>query len=147
MYYEDPVHGIEKNQLRELLIGIANGIMPDTYGLKLIKLHKCGPRVLREMRLCREAGMTGKEIRPYCAGGQKTARGSRRIPGGKENRRRPMMQPAGAAKRFVPNRHKAFDCPVVIFPIEICRVVCRTITPENIVERAGSGEKICKHCK
>ena len=28
MYYEDPVHGIDKNQLRELLIGIANGIMP-----------------------------------------------------------------------------------------------------------------------
>ena len=71
MYYEDPVHGIEKNQLRELLIGIANGIMPDTYGLKLIKLHKCGPRVLREMRLCREAGMTGKEIRPYWALGVK----------------------------------------------------------------------------
>ena len=39
MYYEDPVHGIDKEQLRELLIGIANGIMPDTYGLKLIKLH------------------------------------------------------------------------------------------------------------
>lgn len=71
MYYEDPVHGIDKNQLRELLIGIANGIMPDTYGLKLIKLHKCGPRVLREMRLCREAGMTGKEIRPYWALGVK----------------------------------------------------------------------------
>lgn len=71
MYYEDPVHGIDKNQLRELLIGIANGIMPDTYGLKLIKLHKCGPRVLREMRLCREAGMTGKEIRPHWALGVK----------------------------------------------------------------------------
>lgn len=71
MYYEDPVHGIDKEQLRELLIGIANGIMPDTYGLKLIKLHKCGPRVLREMRLCREAGMTGKEIRPYWALGVK----------------------------------------------------------------------------
>ena len=71
MYYEDPVHGIDKNQLRELLIGIANGIMPDTYGLKLIKLHKCGPRVLREMRLCREVGMTGKEIRPYWALGVK----------------------------------------------------------------------------
>ena len=71
MYYEDPVHGIDKKQLRELLIGIANGIMPDTYGLKLIKLHKCGPRVLREMRLCREAGMTGKEIRPYWALGVK----------------------------------------------------------------------------
>lgn len=71
MYYEDPVHGIDKEQLRELLIGIANGIMPDTYGLKLIKLHKCGPRVLREMRLCREAGMTSKEIRPYWALGVK----------------------------------------------------------------------------
>lgn len=71
MYYEDPIHGIDKEQLRELLIGIANGIMPDTYGLKLIKLHKCGPRVLREMRLCREAGMTGKEIRPYWALGVK----------------------------------------------------------------------------
>lgn len=67
MYYEDPVHGITKDQLRELLIGIANGIMPDTYGLKLIKLHKCAPRVLREMRLCREAGMTGEQIRPYWA--------------------------------------------------------------------------------
>ena len=43
MYYEDPVHGIDKNQLRELLIGIAN----------------------------REAGMTGKEIRPYWALGVK----------------------------------------------------------------------------
>lgn len=71
MYYEDPIHGIDKEQLRELLIGIANGIMPDTYGLKLIKLHKCGPRVLREMRLCREAGMTGKEIRPCWALGVK----------------------------------------------------------------------------
>lgn len=37
---------------------------------------------------------------------------------------------------------KRFDCPVVIFPIEICRVVCRTITPENIVERAGSGKNM-----
>jgi hypothetical protein len=67
MYYEDPIHGITKDQLRELLIGMANGIMPDTYGLKLIKLHKCAPRVLREMRLCREAGMTGDQIRPYWA--------------------------------------------------------------------------------
>lgn len=74
MYYEDPVHGIDKNQLRELLIGIANGIMPDTYGLKLIKLHKCAPRVLREMRLCREAGMTGDQIRPYWAFGAKKLR-------------------------------------------------------------------------
>lgn len=74
MYYEDPVHGINKDQLRELLIGIANGIMPDTYGLKLIKLHKCSPRVLREMRLCREAGMTGKEIRLYWALGVKKLR-------------------------------------------------------------------------
>ena len=71
MYYEDPIHGVTKDQLRELLIGMVNGIMPDTYGLKLIKLHKCGPRVLREMRLCREAGMTGKEIRPYWALGVK----------------------------------------------------------------------------
>ena len=67
MYYEDPIHGITKDQLRELLIGMANGIMPDTYGLKLIKLHKCAPRVLREMRLCREAGMTGDQIKPYWA--------------------------------------------------------------------------------
>lgn len=67
MYYEDPIHGVTKDQLRELLIGIANGIMPDTYGLKLIKLHKCAPRVLREMRLCREAGMTGDQIKPYWA--------------------------------------------------------------------------------
>lgn len=67
MYYEDPIHGITKDQLRELLIGMANGIMPDTYGLMLIKLHKCAPRVLREMRLCREAGMTGDQIRPYWA--------------------------------------------------------------------------------
>ncbi len=29
MYYEDPIHGITKDQLRELLIGIANGIYPD----------------------------------------------------------------------------------------------------------------------
>lgn len=74
MYYEDPVHGIDKEQLRELLIGIANGIMPDTYGLKLIKLHKCSPRVLREMRLCREAGMTGDQIRPYWVLGIKKLR-------------------------------------------------------------------------
>lgn len=67
MYYEDPIHGITKDQLRELLIGLANGIMPDTYGLKVIKLHKCAPRVLREMRLCREAGMTGDQIKPYWA--------------------------------------------------------------------------------
>ncbi len=43
-----------------------------TYGLKLIKLHKCAPRVLREMRLCREAGMTGDQIRPYWALGEKS---------------------------------------------------------------------------
>lgn len=67
MYYEDPIHGVTKDQLRELLIGLANGIMPDTYGLKVIKLHKCAPRVLREMRLCREAGMTGDQIKPYWA--------------------------------------------------------------------------------
>lgn len=74
MYYEDPIHGITKDQLKELLIGIANGIYPDTYGLKLIKLHKCAPRVLREMRLCREAGMTGDQIRPYWALGVKKLR-------------------------------------------------------------------------
>ena len=65
MYYEDPVHGIDKEQLRELLIGIANGIMPDTYGLKLIKLHKCGPRVLREMRLARQS-VDGRSLRSQC---------------------------------------------------------------------------------
>ena len=80
MYYEDPIHGITKDQLRELLIGMANGIMPDTYGLKLIKLHKCAPRVLREMRLCREAGMTGDQIRPYWALGLEKLRGARSFP-------------------------------------------------------------------
>ena len=109
MYYEDPVHGIDKNQLRELLIGIANGIMPDTYGLKLIKLHKCGPRVLREMRLCREAGMTGKEIRPYWRWGSKNCK--RFAPHSWRQRKQTTANDAaraGAAKRFVPNRHKAF---------------------------------------